>query len=159
MKLYEPDWTNKEMKEAKEKFVLLPGDNQYYNAKEVDERDSRVLIALMDIAAKAKFELANPTGIYQTCLSLIEKAATKAQEEFLDNEAKWTDFLSEPKEGECRHEKCTPQYDEKQMEADALTMDTSTFRAKYPRFDGYCPECKSQLIAYASFMHYVMGDW
>jgi hypothetical protein len=67
--------------------------------------------------------------------------------------------LNEPGEEQCKHEKCTPHYDEKQMEADASKMSLTAFREKYPRFDGYCPGCGSQLIAYSSFMHYIMGDW
>ena len=55
----------------------------------------------------------------------------------------------------CAHEKSMPKFDE----AAAAGMDTAEVRKKYPRFMGKCPECGEMVILYASFAHYVYGDW
>ena len=58
------------------------------------------------------------------------------------------------KEG-CQHEKCTVTYD---AEA-AKGLDEFEIRRRFPRFSGNCPDCGVQLIKYASYEHYIMGDW
>lgn len=55
----------------------------------------------------------------------------------------------------CEHPQCWPKYDSE----DAKNMTPDQVRAKYPRFDGYCPDCNAHLILYASFEHYIAGDW
>lgn len=32
-------------------------------------------------------------------------------------------------------------------------------RARWPRGDDRCPTCGAMTIVYASFLHYVSGDW
>lgn len=32
-------------------------------------------------------------------------------------------------------------------------------RNDYPRFHGKCPDCGETMIGYASFEHYIAGDW
>ena len=45
-------------------------------------------------------------------------------------------------------------------EAAATTMSADEVREKYPRLFGTCPKgCGYVGIAYASFAHYVYGDW
>lgn len=156
MKIYEPDWNAKEMKESDD--VIIPEDKHYFRVNDVEYKEFSVITDLMDIAAKARFELDHPTGLHATCLSLIEKSAHEAQAKLLDSEAPKFPQI-ELNEGECKHEKCTPQYDEKQMEIDASTMSMTVFREKYPRFDGNCPDCGVHLISYASYDHYLMGSW
>jgi len=38
-------------------------------------------------------------------------------------------------------------------------MSNREVRRKYPRYDGICEDCGAQVIVYASFMHYIAGDW
>jgi hypothetical protein len=38
-------------------------------------------------------------------------------------------------------------------------MSAERVRELYPRFFGTCPDCGAQLIQYASFEHYIAGDW
>lgn len=56
---------------------------------------------------------------------------------------------------ECLHAKCTPEFD---LEM-AKGMTSDEVRQRFPRFNGRCPECGSQMIIYASFEHYLSGDW
>lgn len=42
---------------------------------------------------------------------------------------------------------------------EAKTMDSLAIRKRFPRFHGNCPDCGQQLIKYASFEHYIAGDW
>lgn len=41
----------------------------------------------------------------------------------------------------------------------AKTMTSDEVRRIYPRLHYACPACKSNVIGYASFEHYLMGDW
>ncbi len=55
----------------------------------------------------------------------------------------------------CKHESAMPQFDEQA----AAGLDADEVRKRWPRFFGNCPDCGEQLIAYASFHHYIAGDW
>ena len=41
----------------------------------------------------------------------------------------------------------------------AKTMTTQQVHERFPRFDGTCPTCGWSGIAYASWEHFVAGDW
>lgn len=54
---------------------------------------------------------------------------------------------------ECDH---SVSFDEKA----AKELSASEIRRRWPRLDGLCPKgCGFNGIAYASFLHYVSGDW
>ncbi|MDB4278016.1 hypothetical protein N9917_00140 [Deltaproteobacteria bacterium] len=55
----------------------------------------------------------------------------------------------------CKHLSVMPEFDEE----DAKGMSALEIKKKYPRFMGSCPECGGNVILYASFMHYINGDW
>lgn len=59
------------------------------------------------------------------------------------------------KKNDCSHPKCLPAFD-KEL---AKNMSSGMVKRLWPRFEGNCPDCGSQLIAYASFEHYISGDW
>lgn len=58
---------------------------------------------------------------------------------------------------ECNHEGAHVEFDIEDARQNKLTA--SEVRKKYPRFYGPCPDCGGGLIKYASFEHYVYGDW
>lgn len=60
-----------------------------------------------------------------------------------------------PHRSPCKHESCTPEFDEEAAQG----MDEYEIKERWPRFDGTCPDCGGLVIAYASPMHYIMGDW
>lgn len=56
----------------------------------------------------------------------------------------------------CKHPRLTiPIFDE--VTAHGLTPDE--VRERWPRSDEECPDCGSMVIGYASFIHFVAGDW
>ena len=55
----------------------------------------------------------------------------------------------------CKHEGATVEFD---CEASKGLSD-SEVRRRWLLFDGYCHDCGQQLIKYASFEHYISGDW
>lgn len=55
----------------------------------------------------------------------------------------------------CTHPKVTPKVTDDELRG----LSPSEVREKYPRFYGECPDCKATVIAYGSYMHYLMGDW
>lgn len=56
----------------------------------------------------------------------------------------------------CKHPHLTvPVFDE--VTAHGLTPDE--VRKRWPRSDTECPDCGSMVIGYASFAHFVAGDW
>jgi hypothetical protein len=56
----------------------------------------------------------------------------------------------------CTHPKCVPHFNEDDAKA---MKNWREVRKAFPRFEGKCPDCGVQLIAYASYAHYVYGDW
>ncbi len=62
---------------ARMRFLITPDEEQRANARLIAAAP-RLLEALMDIRAKARFEQEYPTGLHMTCFSLIEKAADTA---------------------------------------------------------------------------------
>jgi hypothetical protein len=60
-------------------------------------------------------------------------------------------------QAECEHTKCAVSFDEEA--AKLLKENTDEIRKLWPRFEGKCPDCGSLLIKYASYAHYVYGDW
>lgn len=65
------------------------------------------------------------------------------------------DELIERRQAACAHPRCQPDFD---SEA-AKSMTPDQVKQKYPRFYGQCPDCKAHLSVYASFEHYIAGDW
>jgi len=55
----------------------------------------------------------------------------------------------------CKHEAVLPQFDWET----AQTMTPTEVRKKFPRFHGVCPGCNEQVVVYASYEHYLSGDW
>lgn len=55
----------------------------------------------------------------------------------------------------CDHSKCRPRFDADKTRG----MDAHYVRENYPRFSGQCPDCFQNVIVYASFEHYIAGDW
>jgi len=66
----------------------------------------------------------------------------------IDDERMWV-------EDNCEHLSIMPEFNEKE----AQSMSSYEVREKYPRFCGRCPDCGLNLILYASFTHYLAGDW
>ena len=55
----------------------------------------------------------------------------------------------------CKHENLPVKYDS----ADCAGKGDAYVRKNYPRFYGPCPDCGENMIGYASFEHFVAGDW
>jgi hypothetical protein len=55
----------------------------------------------------------------------------------------------------CDHAAATPAFDH----AASRGLPVHEVRRRWPRFFGPCPTCGERLIAYASWEHYVAGDW
>jgi hypothetical protein len=64
--------------------------------------------------------------------------------------------LEEELQDACKHEKCTPEYDHEEA---IKINDAWEIKKRFPRFSGQCPDCGACVIMYASFDHYIMGDW
>lgn len=56
---------------------------------------------------------------------------------------------------ECGAPRPVPAFDPKR----ARGMTPMEVRQDYPRLWWTCPNCDAQLICYASFEHYLAGDW
>ena len=57
---------------------------------------------------------------------------------------------------QCDHPKLTlPDFNEEK----AIKMTSDEVRQHYPRKTEKCPDCGAPVIMYASFMHYICGDW
>ena len=56
---------------------------------------------------------------------------------------------------ECEHASVMPSFDEEAARGKSSTE----VRKMWPRFFGICPDCGQQYILYASYSHYLMGDW
>ena len=58
--------------------------------------------------------------------------------------------------GACPHSSLRPPpFDEKA----SASMSSSEVRRRWPRSADKCPGCGSTVVQYASFMHYIAGDW
>jgi len=55
----------------------------------------------------------------------------------------------------CQHEEAIPAFDEDK----AHGLSSAEVQKRWPRFCGNCPTCGTPLIQYASWAHYIMGDW
>lgn len=55
----------------------------------------------------------------------------------------------------CTHPQCSPAFDGNNVRG----MTAIEVRVLYPRFSGVCPDCGQRVIVYASFEHYIAGDW
>jgi hypothetical protein len=56
---------------------------------------------------------------------------------------------------ECAHPNLPVRYDSEQ----ARGLSAHEVRERFPRFYGPCPDCGEVMIGYASFEHYIAGDW
>lgn len=56
---------------------------------------------------------------------------------------------------ECEHANVEVHFDP----VAARKMNVAEIRKTFPRFYGKCPDCGCDLIKYASYVHYLMGDW
>jgi hypothetical protein len=63
--------------------------------------------------------------------------------------------LREAREQACTHYKVMPKFDS----VAARGLDSYQVRERWPRFDGTCPDCGEGGIYYASYEHYIAGDW
>jgi hypothetical protein len=43
--------------------------------------------------------------------------------------------------------------------SEAFNIQSEEVRKRFPRFSGTCPDCKGLVIVYASYEHYIAGDW
>lgn len=50
---------------------------------------------------------------------------------------------------------CVPAFNE----LAAMELTTAEVRRIYPRFNGHCDVCQYSGVKYASYMHYICGDW
>jgi hypothetical protein len=57
---------------------------------------------------------------------------------------------------ECQHPKVMPKFD---LEEAEKPENHTKVRELWPRFCGKCPDCDYNGILYASFAHYIAGDW
>lgn len=56
---------------------------------------------------------------------------------------------------ECKHESVMPTVTDEELRG----LSAREVRTSYPRFFGTCPDCGQELILYASYMHYLAGDY
>jgi hypothetical protein len=56
---------------------------------------------------------------------------------------------------ECKHVKCLPEFDLDK----AKDLPAHEVQRLYPRFDGECPDCHGLIIMYASYDHFICGDY
>lgn len=55
----------------------------------------------------------------------------------------------------CDHTSIKVSFDEQA----AAGLDASEVKRRWPRFSGRCPGCGVLVIMYASYAHYITGDW
>lgn len=65
------------------------------------------------------------------------------------------DRLAQPKAPVCEHPLTAVTFDEEASKG----LSSQEIRKRWPRFHGPCPDCGETMIVYASYLHYVMGDW
>jgi len=56
---------------------------------------------------------------------------------------------------ECPHAQIMPEFD---AEA-AKGLSAAEVKRRWPRYEGVCPDCGQGGAFYASYEHYLMGDW
>lgn len=61
------------------------------------------------------------------------------------------------KKNPCKHVSVRPEFEYKSL--DILNMTATKIRLRWPRFEGHCPECSEEVVAYASEEHRVLGEW
>lgn len=92
----------------------------------------------------------------QTGVSGLLKKASEDHAAIRKDLVKDLGINEETVQNACTHEKCTPEYDH----AEAVRInDAWEIKKRFPRFHGQCPDCGASVIGYASFEHYIMGDW
>lgn len=64
-------------------------------------------------------------------------------------------LAEEAKMEACTHYKVTPKFDEEKAQG----LDSHEVKSRWPRFSGMCPDCGWHGIMYASYSHYIHGDW
>jgi len=55
----------------------------------------------------------------------------------------------------CLHKKHIPKFNKKA----AKNLSVADIRKRWPRYFGKCSECNEGVILYASWAHFVYGDW
>jgi hypothetical protein len=65
------------------------------------------------------------------------------------------DLSREAREEACTHYKIMPKFDP----VASIGLTSSEVRKRWPRGAGTCPDCGRGGIFYASYMHYLAGDW
>lgn len=65
------------------------------------------------------------------------------------------DVSSRPAEESCDHASAMPTFDAQAAEG----LGAREVRLRWPRFEGSCPTCGARVLCYASFEHYLAGDW
>ena len=54
----------------------------------------------------------------------------------------------------CQHDRASPTFDEDA----ARDLSAREVRKRWPRWS-YCPLCGTRITLYASYAHYIAGDW
>ena len=65
--------------------------------------------------------------------------------------------INQPKEDRCAHASVRPFFDQEAYEMGGLSW--QQVRERWPRFQGQCPDCGENVIAYFDFAHYMAGNW
>lgn len=56
----------------------------------------------------------------------------------------------------CQHARLEqPEFDEEAAQG----LDASEVKKRWPRAEAKCPDCGAWVVSYASFAHYIYGDW
>jgi len=63
--------------------------------------------------------------------------------------------MGDSDDAECAHDGARVDFD---IDA-ARGLSPQAVRKQWPRFFGTCPDCGCSLIKYASYAHYIAGDW
>lgn len=66
-------------------------------------------------------------------------------------------YIDKPGDNEpCTHRRLPlPIFDEKK----ARRMTRAEIKRNYPRTAAVCPDCGNTVVLYASYVHYIAGDW
>lgn len=82
-------------------------------------------------------------------------AKTRSGASLLDLAAHTPIVSSRPAEESCDHASAMPTFDAQAAEG----LGAREVRLRWPRFEGSCPTCGARVLCYASFEHYLAGDW